>query len=444
MELLSLFGIVVGILVFIFLAFKSFNLQLTALFASLVMLIFAGTGLQGIYDGIFTTWIGGVAGALKAYFLIFCSGAVFGKLMADGGATKSIAFAIADAVRKIKNPALRKVFAAFFVPLMYIILSYAGISGFVIVFTVLGIGYELFREMDVPWRLYCMGGASCASTIMVGGAIQVANVAAGKITGTNDLTSGMGISLVGFVFYIAVLLLMLSRELKRAEKNEEGFMVTGAEFAKTGASSGSRENLPNLILSIIPMVVVVLLCAMFKINTALALIIGCLLSIVFYWKNLNRGASFKKSIQDGMAGSFVPLMSVCCTVAMGSVIKTLSGFTYLSTTMNNLPPLAAGTSLAAIFSFVMASSTSSIPAFGDIINQKYIEAGLTPAMSHRLMLMSSAPFGIMFHNAGVVNASTLAKIEYKKAVSVYCRYSCLPSLPGLIIALALVAAGILH
>jgi H+/gluconate symporter-like permease len=445
-----------GVIVFVLLAFKAFNLQLSALIASVVMLIFAGSitlgsgdaattyfGIDAVYQGVFNTWVSGVAGALKTYFFLLCGGAVFGQLLADGGATKSIAFALVDLVNKPKNPAVRRLFAAAFVPTMYIILSFVGISGFVIVFTVLGIGYELYKQLNVPWRLYCMGGASCASTILVGGAIQASNVAAAKITGTNSLTAGMGISLVGFILYYIVLILMLWFELKAAEKKGEGFMDTGAEFDKTGASGGSRENIPPIILSIIPFILVILLCAAFKVDTGLSLIIGCVVTIALFWKNINRASNIKKSVSSGMVGSFPPLMSVCCAVALGSVLKVLPGFAYLNQLLTNLPPLIAGSALSAVLSFIMASSTSAIPAMGSVIHEKFMEAGLSPAMSHRFMLMSSAPFGIMFHNAGVVNTSSLAKVPYKKAVSVYCRYSCLPALPGMFICLFLILAGVL-
>jgi H+/gluconate symporter-like permease len=446
--IISLIGVLVGLIVFITLAFRSFNLQLAALIATVVMLLFAGSGengyLSNIYNGIFTTWIGGVAGALKAYFLIFCFGSMFGLLMARGGATKRIAFTIAGAIRGIQNPVTKKVMAAFFVPLLYIILSYVGISGFVIVFTVLYMGMELFRECDIPWRMYCMGGASCASTIILGGAIQVANVAAGEITGTNNLMAGMGISVIGFALFIVTMIIMIRFELQKAEKNGETFMTTGTEFVKNSQSSGSAEGLPNIVISVVPMIAVIV-CAILKINVSLALLIGCIVSIILYWKWLNEGGNTcLKVISEGMTSAYVPLMSVCCTVAMGTVIQTLPGFQQLLTMMGVLPSLAQGVGLMAVFSFIMASSTSAVPAFGAVVFEKFSEAGLTPALSHRMMVMSSAPFGIMFHNAGVVNASTLAKIEYKKAVSVYIRYSCLPALPGLIIALILISVGILH
>jgi H+/gluconate symporter-like permease len=446
--MISLLGILVGLGVFIFLAFRSFNLQLTALIATAVMLLFAGSGENGyfanIYDGIFTTWLGGVAGALRSYFLIFCFGSMFGLLMARGGATKRIAFTLASGIRGIKNPVTKKVMAAFFVPLLYIILSYVGISGFVIVFTVLYIGMELFRECDIPWRMYCMGGASVASTMILGGSIQVANVAAAEITGTKSLTAGMGISIVGFALFVVTMIIMIRFELQGAEKRGETFMTTGTEFVKTSQSSGSAEGLPNIIISVIPMIAVIA-CAILGINVSLALLIGCLLSVILYWKWLNEGGNtWLKVVGEGMTSAYVPLMSVCCTVAMGSVIKVLPGFDQLLAMMGSLPDVAQGVGLMAVFSFMMASSTTAVPAFGEVVFQKFSAAGLTPALSHRLMLMSSAPFAIVFHNAGVVNASTLAKIEYKHAVSVYIRYSCLPALPGLIVALILVSVGLLH
>ncbi|MDR1765963.1 MAG: hypothetical protein LBR77_07735 [Lachnospiraceae bacterium] len=451
----SLLGIVIGVVVFVVLAFKAFNLQLSALIAAAVMLLFAGvitigtgdgavqyTGLGAVFQGVFTTWLGGLANALKSYFVIFCAGAIFGKLLSDGGATKSIAFAIADAIRNIKNELVRKMCAAAFVPLLYIILSYCGISGFVMVFTVLGIGYELYKEMNIPWRLYCMGGASCSITYAVAGSIQVPNISAATITGSNDLLAGWQVSLICAVFFVLVFIVMLRAELKAAEKKGEGFMDTGAEFDKTGTTSGSREGLPNVILSAIPLVLVVVLCAAFKVPAGLALIICCFVCIIFFWKNLTAKSSLKKTISEGMVGAFTPMMSVCCAVALGAVIKILPGFQYLQKLTDSLPPLFSGTALCAVLTFILASTTNAIPAMGDVIHQKYLEAGLTNAMSHRLMLVSSAPFGIMFHNGGVVNASSLAKIPYNKAVSVYIRYSCLPCLPGLIIVFTLIWSGL--
>ena len=46
----------------------------------------------------------------------------------------------------------KKLVCALMVPFLYIILAYVGISGFVIVFTVMPIAKELFESTDTPWK----------------------------------------------------------------------------------------------------------------------------------------------------------------------------------------------------------------------------------------------------------------------------------------------------
>ena len=64
----------------------------------------------------------------------------------------------------------------------------------------------------------------------------------------------------------------------------------------------------------------------------ISLIVGVALTIIFNTKRL----TIKKNIWDGVQGSFLAIMNTASEVGYGNVIKTLVGFTIVSTAMLNL------------------------------------------------------------------------------------------------------------
>jgi H+/gluconate symporter-like permease len=94
---------------------------------------------------------------LTKFFPLFLLGAVFGKLMDDSGSARVIAQSI---VRFIG--AERAVLA---IVLACGILTYGGVSLFVVAFSVYPIAAQMFRESAIPKRLTARMPASCRSTI---------------------------------------------------------------------------------------------------------------------------------------------------------------------------------------------------------------------------------------------------------------------------------------
>ena len=156
--MISFIGMILGLLLFVVLAFKGFNLILSAVASSCLMFVFSGIS---ILDGLKEFYLPGLAGFLQSYFLLFFLSALMGKLMSDGGNAKKIALSLSGLIKKSKNN--QKFFCVLLVPVLYFILCYVGISGFVVVFTVLPIAKTIYEETDTPWRLYCCAGAQTVS-----------------------------------------------------------------------------------------------------------------------------------------------------------------------------------------------------------------------------------------------------------------------------------------
>lgn len=143
--MISFIGMILGLLLFVVLAFKGFNLILSAVASSCLMFVFSGIS---ILDGLKEFYLPGLAGFLQSYFLLFFLSALMGKLMSDGGNAKKIALSLSGLIKKSKNN--QKFFCVLLVPVLYFILCYVGISGFVVVFLRYYLLQRPFMRKQIP------------------------------------------------------------------------------------------------------------------------------------------------------------------------------------------------------------------------------------------------------------------------------------------------------
>lgn len=123
------------------------------------------------------------------------------------------------------------------VPVLYFILCYVGISGFVVVFTVLPIAKTIYEETDTPWRLYCCAGAQTVSAAYLAGSIQAGNVYATDICGTTTM-AGWKLSVISVVVFWAVSLMFLWIMLKVTQKKGEAFLPSGEGIRMANLDEG--------------------------------------------------------------------------------------------------------------------------------------------------------------------------------------------------------------
>ena len=117
--MLSVIGIIVGVLLFVLMAYKGINIVISAMASSVVMILFSQ---MPVYQTLKDVYMAGFAGFLKAYFLLFALSAILGRLMGDGGGAKKIAVTLAKVVEN-SSDANKKFLCVLLVPVLYFILS---------------------------------------------------------------------------------------------------------------------------------------------------------------------------------------------------------------------------------------------------------------------------------------------------------------------------------
>lgn len=432
MEVISLLGITLAIGIFVFLAFKNYNLFFNAVIAAIVIVVTSNLPVLSTLKG---AYMKGLAGFLQQYLFLFALSALFGKVMEDSGAVRKIAIVLANYTKTTKD---KKFWTVMILPLFYFVLSYVGISGFVVVFTVVAIGRELFEEMDVPWLYYCYGSAGIYPAMVLGGSLYANNVIAAhgfKV----PLTAGMGLSIVMVVVAFIVLGVLIKLDVKASEKKRECFLPSGEAIKKLQlAAPIPEEQLPALIPSLLALFIPVILIFAFSVDVLVALLGGIILAYIFGRKNIKSTAG---TLTAGIVASIVPVVNVAAAAALVGVIKLTGGYKIVTVVLAGMPPMFAASTILMLIAAMIASSGSALPPLMPYLVEKMAEAGISPGVGARLMVGSCITYMVP-HNPGVVNAVSLTKLGLAQVSWIYFKSTFIPGAFSLVTAFILIYLGV--
>ena len=135
-------GIILGLIILMGLAYIGWSIIWVAPIAAGVVAITGGLDLLDAYTN---TYMGGFVDFAKDWFPVFMLGAIFGKFMEVTGMARSVAIAITKAIGA-KRAILGVIFSA-------AVLTYGGVSLFVVVFAIYPLSLSLFKEADISRKL---------------------------------------------------------------------------------------------------------------------------------------------------------------------------------------------------------------------------------------------------------------------------------------------------
>jgi len=252
--MLSMIGLFVALGLLIFLTMKGVNIIIAALICSVLLALTGGLDLNTAMTGFY---MDGFTGYFASWFLIFLLGAIFGKVMQD---TKS-AESIADWVSRTLGPQ----WAVFAVVSACAIMTYGGVSLFVVGFTVYPIAVSLFRLANYPHRFIpaALVFGSISFTMTSPGSPEIQNLIPTEFFGTTP-TAGGWVGVVMGVFIATVGGLWLRFLVRKAVANGETFELPkaspfySAEKVDEIAATTEEKKLPNVVFAILPLAIVIL------------------------------------------------------------------------------------------------------------------------------------------------------------------------------------------
>ena len=458
MNLLGLIGILAGLGLLIWLAFRGWSVLLLAPLAAMVAALFGGQPLLASWTQIF---MGSAATFLAQFFPLFLLGALFGKLMEDSGSVTAIAEFM------IKRLGSRRAILA--VVLAGAIVTYGGVSLFVAFFVLVPMALNLFRSANIPRRLMpatIVLGTSTFTMSALPGTPSIQNAIPMPFFGTSPFAAP-GLGVVASMIMLGFGLWWLGHVAEAARQGGEGF---GDGALVSSAQVANDENLreratmahefdpaeivhgetavtpPPVMLAALPLAMVIvvnLAMSLFVLpaldtsflaegrwgSTSLAAVGGvwsvvtaltCGIATVLAG-NYRRIPGLRATMDAGANASVLPVVSVASLVGFGAVVAAMPAFAAVRDAVLNigggpLVSLAVATNvLAALTGSASGGLTIALDALGATYVARAAEIGLDPGVLHRVAVIASGTLDTLPHNGAIVTLLAICGSTHRES-----------------------------
>lgn len=441
--MISMIGLVGGLFLLMYLTLRGMNLFLAAPLCALLVAITGGVtvfstdGTNNFVQG----YMAGFASFTGAWFFMFLLGSLFGKMMEHTGTADALAAWIINKVGR-KH-------AAFAVVATCAILTYGGVSVFIVAFSVYPMALSLFRDTNIPHRFIpaTLAFGSVTFTMTSAGSPEIQNWIPIKFLGTTPLAAWEVSAIVAVVMAVTGFIwlqYMIKKAIARGEIFELDEKHASAQHDLTVKDIA---DLPHPIAGILPLIVVLgssfLLHETLQQNALIvALLGGCLTLAATTHKYMKDVGGM---VNDGTTGALLAIGNTSAVVGFGFVAKLSPAFGVIVSTMIGIE----GNALigAAVAITVVAGLTGSASGGQTIalpeLAPHYLDIGVDPEHLHRITAISSGALDTLPHNGYIV--TTIRIICHETHKSAYWPMAALtvfiPVL-GVVLAIVLISLGL--
>ena len=384
-------SILIGLVMLMTLAYFNWSILWVAPLAAGVVALLSGLDVFDTYTG---PYMEGLVGFVKSWFPIFLLGAVFGKLMEKTGAAKSVAKKVTQLIGK-KRAVLGVLIAA-------AVLTYGGVSLFVVVFAIYPIALELFREANISRKLlvptFALGAFTFTMT-SAPGTPQIQNLIPMEYFGTTPMAAPVIGIVTTLIMAVGGYLWLAYRAKKLSAKGD----VFTEPTNQVSTEETTDEKVPNWILSLLPLLIVVVLLNVVKMEALWSLLIGVLSIMILNVKDYKQ---FIPSINDGSKGSVMAILNTSAAVGFGAVIAIVPAFEDITSWLLNVfdNPLVAEGLAVQVMAIITGSASGgmgiALGTLGDTFVELSQTTGISPEVFHRIAAVASG--ASIFPNNGAL------------------------------------------
>jgi H+/gluconate symporter-like permease len=415
--------IVLGALIFLMLvAYRGYSVILFAPVAALGAVLLTDPSLVApMFSSVFMEKM---VGFVKNYFPVFMLGAVFGKVIELSGFSKSIVSAVIGLIGRER--------AMLSIVVVCAILTYGGVSLFVVVFAVYPFAAEMF-------------GAFTFTMDALPGTPQIQNIIPTTFFKTTTWAAPW-LGLLGSLFILGIGLYYIESRRRAALARREGY---GTDL-RNEPEPFEPEQLPNPWIAITPLVVVGIMnfvltklvvrsygsvheftlgahgkpivtqisavAAIWAVEGALLL--GILTVIAFAWRPVM--AKFAEGSKAAVAGSLLASLNTASEYGFGGVIALLPGFVLIADALRSIPnPLineaVSVTVLAGITGSASGGMSIALAAMSDTFIAAAEAAKIPLEVLHRVASMASGGMDTLPHNGAVITLLAVTGLTHKEA-----------------------------
>lgn len=324
----SVLVLVIAIVLFGVLAFRQMSALILAPVVTIFVIVLSG---MPVLDTLLNDFMPATSDYITQYFLIFFVGALFGAVYQFTGAAESIALAMG---RLSHNH-----FVAPMIMCITGLLTFGGVSGFVVFFVVYPIALQMFKRANLTRRLIPAAiSAGCWTWSMTApGSPSIQNTIAMKSLGT-PATAALIPSLIATAAEFLMIFVWLEWRARSFTKKGKLFFDDSLkmQLAPEELEERTSENLPHPIIALIPIAAIIICFNVVKLPVETSVTVGIILAVVLMFRRVADVSHWIEVFNKGAADSGTAILNTAIVVGFGGVVEQTEGFTYLINNLQNL------------------------------------------------------------------------------------------------------------
>jgi len=435
---MSFLILLLALALLMFVAYRGFSVILFAPVCALLAVLLTDPALVApVFSGVF---MDKMVVFIKSYLPVFLLGAVFGKVIELSGFARSIVTAVIGLVGRGR--------AMLAIVAVCALLTYGGVSLFVVVFAVYPFAAEMFRQGGIPKRLIPATIALGAFTFTMDalpGTPQIQNIIPAGFFKT-DTWAAPWLGVIGALFILVTGLAYLEWRRRQAARAGEGY---GTKLVNE-PEPFPAEKLPNPWLALSPLVIVGV---MNKLFTALiphfyggtysaelpglakpvvtqvssvaaiwavegALLLGILTVVAFAFRPLKE--RFAEGSKAAVAGALLAATNTASEYGFGAVIAALPGFLVVAEGLKAIPGVLVNeavtvTALAGITGSASGGMSIALATMAESFVSAANSAGIPLEVLHRIAAMASGGMDTLPHNGAVITLLAVTGLTHQES-----------------------------
>nr|WP_312577992.1 GntP family permease [Sedimentibacter sp.] len=399
--------LLIAIVLFGVLAFKRINALILAPLVTIFVIVFSGLPILDSLKGPFMLT---ATNYINKYFLVFFVGALFGALYQYSGAAASIANWISGFSK-----------GRFVAPIVMIItgvLTYGGVSGFVVFFAIYPIALQLFRKANLS-RVLIPASISAGTWTwsMTGpGSPSIQNVIPMTNLGTSATAALIPSTVATIAEFIMIFVWLEYRSRKLTSRgmifDDPNLMQLSKEEMEVDDSS-----LPNPYISFIPIILILISFNIFELPVETSVMIGVISGIILLFKRIGSVKDWIDVFNQGAANSGVAILNTAIVVGFAGVVQQTDGFARLIDNLKNMN--MSGMVFVAITVAIAAgaagSASGGIGIAFNALKETYLALGVSPENIHRISAIAAGTLDTLPHQGAQITLLAICKLTHKQA-----------------------------
>lgn len=413
-QIIAIIVVILSVIAMNYLPVKGWNIVIVSFVLTIICALvnsYAMPPLNCVNAGL--SIVGSILGTMLPLFVF---GAILGEIYNRSNASVTLARLICAPFKNVKNEKTKIFLTILFVLVIRAIIGLAGFNNLAIMPLMIAIVSMVFARSNYP-RKYV------ATILLIAGEIQilVPGVPTTEMvlleqyiegfTRTTLFVPRVIILLVYIIVAAFIMTVTIKKDTAKGNGWDPGHMRMMADIDTT-------DKCPNVVLTLIPLVVIYVLFAILKLDAWLALIVGCaaaLLCLAWFVKGRRPEETKGKAILGVLnEGAFRLPLAICGCMLFGIVMTFTDAWMNIQSWMSTLPVHPA--ILMAILAIIITLATGTqgaAPILGSIFASVCMPAGLSAGAAGIIILVGYVCLDTVPNNLGLIMQCDLTDTTVK-------------------------------